>query len=70
MKKKYQSEILQIVHENAVANFKVGAINEERLREYDRACLIPETSLAQAAKRSGSSAIPMKPSRAYASKAN
>jgi putative transcriptional regulator len=70
MKKKYQSEILQIVHENAVANFKVGAITEERLHEYDRACLVPETSVAQAAKSAASSSRAMKPSPAFASKAN
>jgi DNA-binding transcriptional regulator YiaG len=47
MKKKYQSEILHMVHENAVANFKVGAITEERMRYYDRECLVPEGTAPQ-----------------------
>ncbi|MDR3301524.1 MAG: XRE family transcriptional regulator [Spirochaetaceae bacterium] len=70
MKKRYQSEILGVIHQDAQAMFKVGAISEARMREYDRDCLVPETSLAQTTKRSGASSIPVKPSRAYASKAN
>jgi DNA-binding transcriptional regulator YiaG len=70
MKKKYQSEILHMVYDEAAANFKVGAINEERMRYYENACLVPETSVVQTAKSVGASPIPMKPSRVYASKAD
>jgi DNA-binding transcriptional regulator YiaG len=70
MKKKYQSEILHMVYEEAVANFKVGAISEERMRYYENACLVPETCVAQTAKRSGVASVPVKPSPAFASKAN
>jgi putative transcriptional regulator len=36
---KYKSDILEMIHENATANFKIGAISEERMREYDEMCL-------------------------------
>jgi DNA-binding transcriptional regulator YiaG len=40
MKKKYQSEILQVIHQEAEALFAVGTIDEARMREYDRDCLV------------------------------
>jgi DNA-binding transcriptional regulator YiaG len=58
MKKKYQSEILQMVHEEAVANFKVGAITEERMRHYDRECLLPESAVRLPASRGAQSSNP------------
>jgi hypothetical protein len=70
MKKRYQSEILGVIHQDAQSMFEVGAISEERMREYDRDCLAPEVSVVQMAKRSGSSYVPMKSSRVYASKAD
>jgi hypothetical protein len=33
-----------MIHENATINFKLGFISEERMREYDELCLVPETS--------------------------
>ena len=36
---KYISEASQVIHEQAVALFKIGAITEERMREYDEMCL-------------------------------
>ena len=36
---KYKSDILEMIHENATTNFKIGAISEERMREYDEMCL-------------------------------
>ena len=36
---KYKSDILEMIHENATANFKIGAISEARMREYDEMCL-------------------------------
>ena len=36
---KYKSDILETIHENALANFEIGAISEARMREYDEMCL-------------------------------
>jgi DNA-binding transcriptional regulator YiaG len=47
MKKKYHSEILQMVYEEAVANFKVGVISEERMRHYKKECLVSEAAAPQ-----------------------
>jgi DNA-binding transcriptional regulator YiaG len=42
--KKYKSDIYEAIHQDALADFEVGAITEERMREYDEMCLVPETS--------------------------
>ena len=47
MRKKYQSEILEAVHEEAQALFEAGAISKERMDEYNHACLTPKKSTAQ-----------------------
>jgi hypothetical protein len=41
-KRKYQSEILGVIYEDALADFRVGAISKERLQEYAEGCLVPE----------------------------
>jgi len=43
---KYKSEIFEVVHKDAVEMFKIGAISEDRMREYDKQCLVqePETT--------------------------
>ena len=40
--KKYKSDIYEAVHEDAMADFEVGAISEARMREYDELCLVQE----------------------------
>ena len=42
MNRKYKSDAFQAIHESAVANFEIGAIDAERMREYDEACLEKE----------------------------
>jgi DNA-binding transcriptional regulator YiaG len=42
MEKKYKSELLGAIHEGALANFEVGAISEEKMREWPRVCLVQE----------------------------
>jgi len=32
-----------MIHENANANFEIGAISSERMREYDEMCLADES---------------------------
>jgi DNA-binding transcriptional regulator YiaG len=58
--KKYKTKILKMLHQMAVENFKIGAISEERMREYDRDCLVQDElavpKAARAAKRALASA--------------
>jgi DNA-binding transcriptional regulator YiaG len=42
MKKVYQSEILGVLHEMAEDLHEIGAISDERMKEHDRNCLVPE----------------------------
>jgi DNA-binding transcriptional regulator YiaG len=39
---KYESDIAEMVHENAMMDFKFGFISEARMREFDKLCLTPE----------------------------
>jgi DNA-binding transcriptional regulator YiaG len=39
---KYKSEICEAMHQDAIADFEVGAISEARMREYDEMCLVQE----------------------------
>jgi DNA-binding transcriptional regulator YiaG len=39
---KYESDIAEMVHENAIIDFKLGLISETRMREFDKLCLSPE----------------------------
>jgi DNA-binding transcriptional regulator YiaG len=41
MKKKYQSKILEAIHEEALALYEVGAIDEKTMKEFDKDCLVP-----------------------------
>ena len=41
---KYESDILEMIHENAIANYKIGIFSEADMREYDELCL-PEEAL-------------------------
>lgn len=47
MKRKYQSEILKAIHEDAAANYEVGAISADEMREYDQNCLAPSVKSAR-----------------------
>jgi hypothetical protein len=37
---KYESEALGVIHEEALESFRIGAISEARMREYDAMCLV------------------------------
>jgi len=39
---KYKSEIFKAIHEDAMADFEVGAISEARMREFDEMCFVEE----------------------------
>ena len=40
---KYESDILETIHENAIIDFQLGLISEAKMREYDELCLSSET---------------------------
>jgi DNA-binding transcriptional regulator YiaG len=39
---KYESDILEMIHENETINFELGFISEAEMREFDELCLTPE----------------------------
>jgi len=39
---KYKSEIYEVIHQDAMADFKVGAISEKEMLKYDKMCLVKE----------------------------
>jgi DNA-binding transcriptional regulator YiaG len=41
---KYESDILEMLHEKAMTEFQLGLISEAEMREYDELCL-PEEAL-------------------------
>ena len=49
---KYKSDAYEAIHEDAVADFDVGAISEERMKEYDEMCLVQEPKPAYEAENS------------------
>ena len=49
MKEKYQTELLGALHETAVGLHKIGVIDSEEMREYDKDCLVQEPKTARPA---------------------
>ncbi|MDR0447323.1 MAG: BrnT family toxin [Treponema sp.] len=49
---KYKSDILGMIHENAAANYEIGAISETRMQEYNEICLIEEPETEYTSKSS------------------
>jgi DNA-binding transcriptional regulator YiaG len=45
---KYESDILEMIHEMAITEFQLGLISEAEMREYDELCL-PEEALQNTA---------------------
>ena len=39
---KYESDILEMIHENAMDEFRLGLITEAQMRKYDKLCLKPK----------------------------
>ena len=44
--RKYKSDAYEAIHEDAMADFEVGAISKARMREYDEMCLVQEPETA------------------------
>ena len=38
----YKSDIYKAIHQDATADFEVGAISDARMREFDNMCLVQE----------------------------
>jgi DNA-binding transcriptional regulator YiaG len=53
MDRKFKSEAMEALYEDAFANFEVGGISEERMHYYEKACLVPEISAVRMVKRTG-----------------
>ena len=47
---RYKSEIYEVVHQDAIANFEVGAVSEAEMWEFDEMCLAQETETNEAEK--------------------
>ena len=44
--KKYYSEICEVIHQDAMAEFELGLISEAEMREFDEMCLVQEPEKA------------------------
>ena len=69
MKKKYQSKILQAIHEDAKEMHEEGLISDERMRHYDRGCLVPESKTTRKTASSQSNSGGTKPTVRISAKA-
>ena len=49
---KYKSEIYEVIHQDAIADFEVGAISEARMMEYNEMCLVHEPEIAHETEKS------------------
>jgi len=37
---KYKSEIYEVIYQSAIEKYKIGAISESKMKEYDEMCLL------------------------------
>jgi len=49
---KYKSEIFEVIHQDAMADFDVGAISEKEMKEFDKMCLVKEPKTAYVSEKS------------------
>jgi len=49
---KYKSEIYEVIHQDAMANFEIGAISKEEMNKFDKMCLIQESETSYKAEKS------------------
>jgi len=45
MNRKFKSDMLEAIYDEAVSMYEVGAISEERMRQFGRDCLIQEYTI-------------------------
>jgi hypothetical protein len=51
MKKKYESDILGVIHQSAQDLYEINAISEARMQEYDKDCLVSGLKIARKTQR-------------------
>jgi len=56
---KYESDILEAIHESATEKFRLGFISEAEMREFDELCLTPEALRDNTAKGNAHEAVNM-----------
>jgi len=61
MKNKYNSDLLESLHETAVGLYKIGVISGKEMQEYDKDCLVSAPKIS-----SETSSVSVKPAAAYA----
>jgi len=49
---KYKSEIFEAMHQDAIADFEVGAISEAKMKEYDKMCTVQESEVSYETEKS------------------
>ena len=52
LKKKYQSKILQVIHEDMKGMYELGIISDAEMRKFDKECLVQEPKPAYKSVRS------------------
>ena len=52
MKQKYQSELLGVLHQAALADYQLGIISDAEMKEFDKDCLVPEPKAPKKAQTS------------------
>jgi DNA-binding transcriptional regulator YiaG len=50
--KKYQSEVLMVIHQDAEGMHRLGIISDEKMKEFDRGCLVQEKERSNKSKPS------------------
>jgi DNA-binding transcriptional regulator YiaG len=50
VEKKYQSEQLMVIHQDAVGLYELGLIDDATMREFDKDCLVPKPEAPQKAR--------------------
>jgi len=49
---KYKSEIYEVIHQDAVANFEIGAISKAEMKKFDKMCLVKEPKTSYTSEKS------------------
>jgi len=49
---KYKSEIYEVIHQDAMANFEIGAISKDEMQKFDKMCLVKEPKASYKTKKS------------------
>jgi len=47
---KYKTEIFEVIHQDAMANFEIGAISKDEMKKFDKMCLVQEPDASYTAK--------------------